>query len=798
MVGKNVFRKSLVIGIILLFVGASFTPTVSEEDSPTEEEIQTAINDGIEWLVSQQYEDGHWGTSYIAARTAFVLIKLQDYAYETGYSPFDPEYEYSQNVKKGWEYLFDICYTQEINIQIHGDPDTNGNGIGLYWDVARPVYSTGIVEMALAASGTPNRENDAGIDFNSDGNPDTFGEISQDAVDWLAFAQSDSGSQRGGWYYFAENNGSGGDNSITGYAVLGLAAAEEFGSTIPSFVRDELNLFIEYIQCDTPGNDYGGSGYSLPCYWVNMLKTGNLIFEMTFYGDSTSDSRFQDAMDYIENHWHDANLAPGWGYNSGTPAHYQAMYCLMRGLEYSEIDFIDLDGDDTPEHDWYSEFADVLVSHQQVSGSWPTSPAYVWDGGAWGAMSGELLSTVWALLILERIAPEGGGTQPQEMIKPVEGKVICPFHGYIKKGKLHEGIDINGEAEGKNIKAAASGTVVWVDKIDNSPAGKWVWIWHGEVKKLNGNSVLKISTRYLHLKTVAQNIEIGTTITKGTVIGTAGNTGCPYTVSHLHFEVRKGDIPHNKDYRETTALDPLEFINYDNPPHKFFVIASCPIDIIIEDPEGLLINKEINQLPGSAEYIEVKYNVGEDEENLQNYDSVLIENRKIGDYLITVIQEDEACPQDVYNLRFLIGDLILVLADNTQICDIPEQPYIVRSTETEIISIIPATIDIDPDTLNLNSSGTWITCYIELPTGHGYDVEDINISSIILNETVPAEPEPINISDYDEDGIPDLMVKFNRQDVIAILDPGDNVEIKITGELLDGTKFEGIDYIKVI
>ncbi len=117
-------------------------------------------------------------------------------------------------------------------------------------------------------------------------------------------------------------------------------------------------------------------------------------------------------------------------------------------------------------------------------------------------------------------------------------------------------------------------------------------------------------------------------------------------------------------------------------------------------------------------------------------------------------------------------------------------------TQDEFILQTETTIDIDPDTLNINSTGTWITCYIELPDD--YDVEDINISSIILNETVPAEPKPINISDYDEDGITDLMVKFNRQDVIDILEPGDDVEIKISGELLDGTKFEGIDYIKVI
>ena len=79
-----------------------------------------------------------------------------------------------------------------------------------------------------------------------------------------------------------------------------------------------------------------------------------------------------------------------------------------------------------------------------------------------------------------------------------------------------------------------------------------------------------------------------------------------------------------------------------------------------------------------------------------------------------------------------------------------------------------------------------------------YNVSNISTNTILLNDIINAEITPINISDYDNDNIPDLMVKFDRQDVIDILEHGDNVEIKVTGELIDGIKFEGIDYIKVI
>jgi uncharacterized repeat protein (TIGR01451 family) len=372
-------------------------PTVNET-------ILQAIEDGIAWLVTQQNQDGSWGDWYPAAETGFALIKLQDYAYESGYeSPFDPDYQYSSNVTSGWTYLLNNAQKETLSVQSHGNPDTNGNGYGLYWGSYDQSYQTGICSMALEASRTPSRVNDAGKDFNLDGNPDTYIEIVQDVADWLAYGQIDDGTYRGGWGY--EANEGWADNSVSGYAVLGVAAAEEFGCTIPSFVKPELNYWIDYIQCHSAGDTYGGSGYGSPCDWVNLLKTGNLIFEMKFYGDTPSVPRFSDAMNYIENHWHDVGFDQGWGYQGGTPAHYQSMYCLMKGLQYSGIDLLDLNGDAIPEHDWYKEFADVLVAQQNVDGSWPDSAAYY--SGGWGySYVGQRISTAWALQILEKITPK--------------------------------------------------------------------------------------------------------------------------------------------------------------------------------------------------------------------------------------------------------------------------------------------------------------------------------------------------------------------------------------------------------
>ena len=109
------------------------------------------------------------------------------------------------------------------------------------------------------------------------------------------------------------------------------------------------------------------------------------------------------------------------------------------------------------------------------------------------------------------------------------------------------------------------------------------------------------------------------------------------------------------------------------------------------------------------------------------------------------------------------------------------------------------TVDIHPGTLNLGSKGRWVTCYIEL--SEGYDVGDIDVSSILLNGTVAAEEAPVEVGDYDGDGVEDLMVKFDRGEVVEELDwewgATYSDALVITLELDDGTEAEGSDTVRV-
>jgi hypothetical protein len=113
---------------------------------------------------------------------------------------------------------------------------------------------------------------------------------------------------------------------------------------------------------------------------------------------------------------------------------------------------------------------------------------------------------------------------------------------------------------------------------------------------------------------------------------------------------------------------------------------------------------------------------------------------------------------------------------------------------------IPVSVDIEPDTLNLEMLGLWITVYVEPPDE--YFVSDINMSTVKLEGVLL----PVRWDIQDDK----LMLKFPAEDVISLIwleiyhmgkpMPQDNilVELTVTGEFGDGVAFEGSDEIQVI
>jgi hypothetical protein len=117
-------------------------------------------------------------------------------------------------------------------------------------------------------------------------------------------------------------------------------------------------------------------------------------------------------------HWNDANQDPGWRGWPGGVASYQATFTAMKGFTPLGIHEF---GD--PPIDWQADFEMVLLAEQNDDGSWPRTN---WDYG-----NPPILSTIWALLTLQKVAPPPNvpvDIKPQSCPNPlnVKGKGVLP------------------------------------------------------------------------------------------------------------------------------------------------------------------------------------------------------------------------------------------------------------------------------------------------------------------------------------------------------------------------------------
>ena len=386
---KHILRLLALI-TVLVFTLTMMAPAAL---AVTPAEIHASVDAGLAWLATQQNAtSGSWGSSSLVAHTALAVLKFEHHAvFGLGISPFDEDYIYHTNVEKGLDYLFSrAVHLAGPLTSSRGDPDPDDDGgILIYQNGSEIMYEDGAAMMAIAASNAPGRVvNVAGSYVNGW----QYSEVLQEMVDAVAYAQEDDGSPgpRGGWRYVPEG---GADNSVSGYPTLGLGYAQApapwgFGLTVPAFVKTELSIWIDYIQNDASG----GSGYDGPGTWVNVYKTGNLLYEMALVGDTLTTPRVQQAINYLVNNWNAAYTAGDFsaaGWKDGpTTSLYHGTFTMMKGLEAFGIGLIG-------GINWYGEFANELLPEQTVAGNWP-----------YGSYGGDtVLETAWALLTLQRAVP---------------------------------------------------------------------------------------------------------------------------------------------------------------------------------------------------------------------------------------------------------------------------------------------------------------------------------------------------------------------------------------------------------
>lgn len=387
---KTVFTARLTVTDTASTQTTSCTYPVVVYDINQAAQAEAAIDDGLWYLHTQlvrakegEVASGYWdGGTYDVGVTGKALLAFEVQGHRAdGDAADDP---YVETVQRGLNYLLSVMRQQPLVSQPAGDPDSNGNGFGLYAfaDAGEAMYEAGIATMALAASVKDPSQHVA--QAGGEGvKGRTFAEIGQDMADFLVWAQVDSPNEfhRGGWRYYPESRDA--DMSVTQWPVLALDALEtNWGLAAPAWAKSELrDHFLTNIQDETGGFGYATRGEN------NNARTAAGIISLLWTGVSPDDPRVVSAQTYIGDHWDEDNIS-----------NFYTMYAVMKASRLIDPP-VTLYGS----HDWYDEYEAYLVQNRAVDGHWADSH---WGGNG-------PLSTAWGVLILSRgvfsyVAPQPG------------------------------------------------------------------------------------------------------------------------------------------------------------------------------------------------------------------------------------------------------------------------------------------------------------------------------------------------------------------------------------------------------
>ncbi len=341
--GRSVLARVLfLVALAPGSVGGSRVGRVSAAPPPpgpsvTTADVERSIRVGTAFLLKNQRGNGSWGDE--VGETALVTLALLT----AGESPR------SEPIVRA----LGLIRTAPVN-------------------KAHEVYSVALMTMALAAADPVKYRDD----------------IARNAEH---LEQSQLGN--GAWTYNAGfGRGSGGDNSNTQYALLGLQAASEAGFAVKPEVWRLARRHWETTQGSNGGWGYNPGGSpsgSMTCAGVaSLIITGLKRVQgrealiggrIERCGEEAISPSLQRGMDWLATNF-DVRQNPGSGGNSW---HHYYLYGLERAGRLSGRRFFG-------NNDWYREGASTLVQMQD-----PLQ-------GYWQGQSGPMVNTSFALLFLSK------------------------------------------------------------------------------------------------------------------------------------------------------------------------------------------------------------------------------------------------------------------------------------------------------------------------------------------------------------------------------------------------------------
>ncbi len=387
---------------------------VQVRDKTLQVEVNVAIDEGLWAMHKAQIRStsgiptgnwsawsGWWGLQAANLNAFFVNGHL-----ETG----DASNPYVETVQRGMNYLFTTLLVWPIGPQLLGNPDGNGNGIGITTAQSYQGYQTGMILDAIVASG-----NKEGVALTGAINVigRKYKDIAQDIVDWIAWAQYDDPNY-GGWRYGSNEFP---DNSACQWDAIGLIAAERiWGLIVPPWVKETNKNWLVYSHNAATGTfGYTSTGAG----WGYLADTASGLVQMVMDNQGRGDPKWDKAEGWLRANW---DSGDPYG-----PMRYRYLYALFSFtksmlLHNPPITMFGADKD----LDWYADpslgIARALVDQQYT-------PAELYPGRWWAKTYGQpdgnhyAFLTAWAIMMLNRTILESGA--PVAVIKATPNPAVA-------------------------------------------------------------------------------------------------------------------------------------------------------------------------------------------------------------------------------------------------------------------------------------------------------------------------------------------------------------------------------------
>jgi len=258
-----------------------------------------------------------------------------------------------------------------------------------------------------------------------------------------------------------------------------------------------------------------------------------------------------------------------------------------------------------------------------------------------------------------------------------------------------------------------------------------------------------------------------------------------------YLDPDSGELYYKMEYRNPTLYDIFSVFSTDEW-FPWMITIECPADLIVKNPDGALISKQVNNIQ-YASYFEDDFNNDNDPD-----DMIILLDKKTGIYEITVVPEPDAELTDSFTLKVAVGDQTIILAENVKISDSPDIPYEILVLDDNVF--IPVNIDIKPgsypNSINVESKGN---IPVAVLTTDVFDATVVDPDTVMFLDAPPCMKA--KLEDVESDGDMDMILHFKTQqlDFSLVVDEGDEYPYAyLTGETIYNAPIKGKDTVRLI